>query len=677
MSCQFVLFLLATGAFCPFATGRLTAEAPTPPPPASLGTVTTIGGNTAALAATATHAFVGDGQGIISFDLRGATPIGIARWVTPGYVTDIVLADDWLIVGAGSQVILYQLAEARPIATIAYQAAANVQGIVLTANHLYVGTMAGLEVVAVRDRRNPVRVGVLEHEFGLREPVIAGTTLYALGGIGRYAGDFLVRIDPVLISIDVREPSAPQTLAEFIFAQDELMRWATAPSTIRVHEGVVYIAGSRSGSGRFASFGFALWTFSAADLSPLLHETYYMRFDGFSGTATDLRILDDYLLVPTSQNRVNLVNRETLELVTQYSVCTTCTMLAGAGTRLLAARADGGVQILDLTDLLAPTVTEPVPLVGTTTAVGFDGPALVMRSFHSPTEDRISTFDMSRLTAPLVGQELIISSETHLLMHASGVHVLYSATNGSTQILDARIPGQLHLSPPLSLNATSAIAANGDFAYIAGADYASGEPVSRIDIFNLEQLATPQLVGHWEVLSETLALAIDQEHLYHLDAGKQLQIFSLAEPQAPALLGAVQLAAEPNPIDRTTLTVYGGAVYIPRTHGVQIVDVRTPTAPALGELLAEDRASPTLAVSAGRLALAETVCPDSACRFQVFDLAKPLTPTLLAQQDLPHEPHGQTSLAGTEGRFALAMGEAGIGMYTVFRERVHFPLIAR
>jgi hypothetical protein len=160
------------------------------------------------------------------------------------------------------------------------------------------------------------------------------------------------------------------------------------------------------------------------------------------------------------------------------------------------------------------------------------------------------------------------------------------------------------------------------------------------------------------------------DRLYLLDAIQNLQIYSLEDPLAPTLIGAIVV-----PERYLHLTATESAIYVARTNGVQVVDVADPRNPVLGSVVAEEQPYPLLAVSSGRLAVVSRFCTAD-CAVQVYDLADPLEPTLLAGSELAPPFDTVSGLVGVHGQFALARASHGVSVYAFFNETVWLPIMS-
>jgi len=632
-------------------------------PPVSFTPLARLGGASLAAAANERYAFVGDGQGVVVYDIAGTTPAGVVRWALPGLVQDMALSGDLLAVGAGSSLLLYRLDGRTILASGRYDAGAEVHGVALTPGRAYLGTAAGLEVVDIGAIERPARLGALARTRGVNQILAEGTTLYATtypeGIDGLQQGS--------VIKVDTANPATPQVLAEgrlsdlYISNGDALVRFGAT----------IFVLGDTTGRPIQGNYGFTIWAFAADTLAPVgSPNSFGLQVQPEDGT--DLAVYGDYLLALSTRGGLSVIDPSdpaALQLVRRVELGPDRSALAIAGARAFAAIRRGGVQAISLADPRNPAPGTAQPLLGPVVGAGLFGGALTTLSPDSAGAGLVLTsFDIRSPAAPIPGEQRAIGAESELRPGENGIHLVYDRSTDLTRLVDGRVPGQVRLSGTLRLGPTDAVAGAGQLAYV-GVAGPSGSGPFELATVSLANLAAPEVVGRLGVLSSTLDLEVADGRLYRLDAGARLRIYSLANPLAPAQVGQIALGES-----YTNFAVAGGAAYVALPEGVRVVDVRNPAAPALGPLIGAGLTYPRVSVSGGRLVAAEDSCQVGACDLQLFSLADPLAPAPLGTTAIPA---GVAGVAASEGRFVAVLGEQGAVVYAALERRLWLPALRR
>lgn len=658
--------IIATCLFTLFLGTALSRAAPAPASvaPAHLTVTTTIGGSSMAVAANPSFAVVGDGQGIVIYDVRGTTPIGLYRLMLPGFVQTVALDGDLLAIGAGEHVLLYQLVGSTPRLLHQYATGGTVNHLERADNRLYVATTAGLEILDVGEPATPTRLGALERTFGISRLLAEGDTIYAIGQaeepVFTYIGS--------LMKINISNPGAPVIQAESSLSGSSVV----AEAGLTRHGDTMFVIGDISGPRGLGQMSFEIWAFDAATLAGGSYQSFGATLNGES--ATDIVAYGDYLLALSTTGGMSVIDPrdpDNLQRVAQLNLGFYRTDLTMVAERAFTALYNGGLQIINLNNPTAPTLAAKAELLGPTANVAAFGDALLTVSYNDTTPgSTLSNFDLRSLSAPILGDQITIdgSAQIAFAAGAQGIHLIYDGNTDLTYFVDAQEPGKLRLSAGLRLGPTDAIAVQGDRAYIGITGPTGTTP--GLAVFDISTFTVPREIGRIALPSVVTALAIADERLYMLDSAQSLVIYSLAEPATPSKLGAVTLE------DRYIhMAVSDEIAYIALTNGVQIVDVRNPTAPVLGAQFAGGIEYPLLALSNGRLALMAEFRSAGDAPLQVYALAEPLAPVLLAETHPAPAPGSTNRLTGANGRFALARGSHGVSVYSILTEQLWAPLV--
>ena len=241
--------------------------------------------------------------------------------------------------------------------------------------------------------------------------------------------------------------------------------------------------------------------------------------------------------------------------------------------------------------------------------------------------------------------------------------------------------GKILSSGLLHVGVLEAVTSFNTMAYLGVREQQDLASQAHVAVVDLTNLTSPTVLTPTQVLSATQALATEGSRLYRLDARGRLDIYSLAIPQSPALLGGIDVptADSFNFSGSATrhLAVAGGIAYVSLADGVRVVDLRDLTALSLGPVFGTGIGSGQVALTNGLLALVgdDVNTPHSVTSiFQVYQLNAALAPTLLAQRIITSY---RPPLTAADGRFVLAEGGGGAVIYALFRQNLYLPLVTR
>jgi hypothetical protein len=185
------------------------------------------------------------------------------------------------------------------------------------------------------------------------------------------------------------------------------------------------------------------------------------------------------------------------------------------------------------------------------------------------------------------------------------------------QIFDISDPHDQHLIGSVDMQA-EAVAVAGDYAYVLDGDF-------DLQVIDLAILPDPRrIAGSAAMLDGPADLVVVGSRLYVAGAG--LQIFDLADPAAPQLLGGIDLP----PGD--AFAVSGDHVYLVRGDDLLVVEVTDPTSPQLVGSVDTGCSTTDLAVLGHHVLV---ISDDAGCGgLQVFDVTDPNSPLPVGSLEL-------------------------------------------
>jgi hypothetical protein len=668
LSARLALCLLALLLAVPAAAGPAARllNAATPP---ALTPVARIGGASEVVAAGAGFVYVGDGQAIIVADVRGATILPTARLEMPGLVQAAEIADTLLAVGAGNEVVLLSIADrAQPARLGVYSTGSAVWTLALQGSTLYVGTEAGLDVVDVRNPAAPSKIGGLARLFGVIDLLTGVGELYAVSRPNEPSGAGGTSV----LRLNVSNPATPAVLKEGSISGGSL---GTGVAGIALTNGLLYAVGDTSGPHCAGCQSFEVWA-----LDPITLEERGKTGFGIETTqenATSVVAYGEYLLAVSSAGGLNVLAVEdptNMRRVARLPLSYLHTSVAVVGQRAYVANYFGGVQQFNLGDPLQPAAGPKLSLFGPVYEAALSETTLTaLGAYGRSGLTTLAGFDLRNLAAPepfaLLPQDVV-----SLRDGAGGLNALYKPAGAETRLVDVRAPGRLSLGGALSLNTVLAAAARGDNVYLAVNDEtpAQGQAADELVVLSAAEVS-PAILGRVGVISLTLDLALEDDRLYRLSSQGRLEVYGLANPSQPQLLGSVGVG-DVAAFNSSQIAVSGGVVYVGKAQGVQVVDARNPAAPTLGALIVANHVEPAVAADRGRLVILGTTAPDNVASLEVYGLANPLAPALLASTSLPDRSRA-LSVAG--GRIAVPLSAHGVAIYALFDQTVGLPLLGR
>ncbi len=653
-------------------------------PPPALTLLDRIGGASADVAAGNGYAYVGDGYGIVTFDVRGAAPAGLGRIVLPAPVRRLHLDGTTLVAVMGNdQVALVDLRDpALPTLRSTYRGDAAVVDAQVAGNLLALATNVGVETLDISDLRNPEPLDQLTLNGGARNLVITPGRLVVEklcsggGGISFSYCIFVIdATDPAALALDGSGVTYESlTLSSFRDAR------LAVSGDLAVVSGAVCCRFALA-TGRIAVINLATRELVGGagwldEPDPVGNIQPYdvVIVGGAALVSSDVRGFTVFSLSAT----------EPPARLRDVAVPLPLTSLAVQGTQGYVGLADGGLMAINLSDPLQPQPGGFVRLLGPATGVaaaGADRNDLLVASGIGA-QAQLTRFRLLP-TGGWSADPPVSFPHGNLVAGPANVHALVRGNEPpySLRLIDASGIATPTLSTALESSlAPQTVAFNLPYLYFSTyePETEATEPINQIQVARFAADAAPELVISLPVEEIAVALTVEDELLYRLST-TAFEVYDLANPAAPAFLGSVPL---PTPAYvAPTLAITDGVAYIGFREGdaerLQVIDARDPANPTLGGVIADDLRISTLLVAGERLfvggELSNTNIP-ARYRVRQYDLSDPLVPVLVAEASLYDLPQ-QIVVSGVG--VAVTARDSGVIRLALLNERLWLPLAAR
>ncbi len=249
--------------------------------------------------------------------------------------------------------------------------------------------------------------------------------------------------------------------------------------------------------------------------------------------------------------------------------------------------------------------------------------------------------DVSNAASPsLVGSLDLTGSPTNIAVSGNYAYVSSSDNSGELVIVDISTP-----SSPSVVGTYNAVGnadglgvyVNGTTAYLVRASSASDEFI----VINVATPSSPSLVGSLNLGADSNEVYVSGNYVYvasSSDSG-ELQVVSIATPSSPVLSASLDISGNQNAL---TITGFSSTLVLGRANNfLYTINVSTPTSPAV--LGSFDSGGLVNDVALGN-SNTYVFIGDSAqtAEFQVVDIATPSAPALVCATDLA----GQVDLKG-------------------------------
>jgi hypothetical protein len=283
-----------------------------------------------------------------------------------------------------------------------------------------------------------------------------------------------------------------------------------------------------------------------------------------------------------------------------------------------------GLQVVNVASPSTPVAQPSPPALSRAFGLAVDGDIMVATSLNLW---GLQVYDVSSPGSPQpLGPRYTTASAPYAVVVRWPY--AYLAVSGNLEIVDlapalsGSVPERESLLP--LIGTANDIALAGDYALLANSS-------NSVDIVSIADPVNPAMVGNFVTGGFVTAVRARGDYGYAVtfSSPPTLYVFSLANPLQPQLVGSTIPALGAGSIDSMALS--GSTVYLTHRndsntgHGLAIIDVSNPAAPALrntGSLLFDAR---TVEI-AGDYAL---LSPSTGSTFRVFDVSDKVSPRLV------------------------------------------------
>jgi hypothetical protein len=577
-----------------------------------------IGGQTHAVAVQGSHVFLAEAAGISVLDVSDpAAPALVARLEVGRPITELAATEGALFLGTASGLLTVDIANPfLPALRGAYGTFA-VSELALSGGRLYVAANEdGLHILDVSSPHSPAPLGRLT-DHKAYAVTVAGTTAFTLSWV-----DLIQHLS----SIDVADPGRPALLGTvnhggtaLAVAGNHLLvgvgeapffynAYVTAfdisdPRQLR-QGGRAYTSGDPSAivavGERFVA---AMWNRRVESNQTGAVESFAVGQDG-AVTKTDTQTTPrPAVSLAVAGGRVFLI----ADILRGYALGADGSLTPAGGYAVEpVAPQDVAVVgetalVIDSSALRAYNVADPAaPVLQSTTAITAstmsrmvvgDGVAFVY-------DGRVTAFDLSTPAAPaLLGSVNLeaLGGFTYPIGMAARGRLLFVNYGTTLQIVDASGPGAPIVRGTVAqeFHSFTGVALAGQYAYtvLPTLSWASDDtPLykGRVCTYDVSDPDAPADLGCQESDGRGAAIVAGDQHLYTY-GGDEIKIYSLANPQAPALIRSVGLPAIPggnlrlyyDPLDDLSLAFDGSYLYAGSQGKIFVLDTAGPAAPRL------------------------------------------------------------------------------------------------
>ncbi len=508
----------------------------------------------------------------------------------------------------------------------------------------YLRAADGLVLAGVIDGGGPARLLVFEAVDPARPVPVAELAVDAAAAQFGYAAGYLYL--PSAASgfdvVDLRNPAAPATIARY------------REPGLRV-EAIEVVGGRAFVAGAFTVPDVGVYPLvEVFDVSDPRVPQLVASAD-LPGTAGRLAPIADGVLVSHSHGLFLVTCDDELRVRRQAvrQGGSTPSFVTTNGTS--AAWFHGVVEVLDITDPLAPVVRGRFPVTPDEPA---SGNPIALRDGYTywglgsglevydacdpyaaaPVHERAHRWGLKDVA--------FSADRVHFLDDAGQLHV--------TEVVDPAAPRAL--GSTLDLAFGDLVALDGDLAYVAGRTW-SWYDRGVLSIVDESVPAQMPVVGTLSLAGPPAAIDADGPRVY-LGGwseiwGGSLEIVDATRPREPLAAGRIEGLPRPG-----TITAAGGALYYFSDGMLTVLDVSDPARPAIAATV-PGLGWPTDSARAGSLLFVTEITPFAyeAGSLKVFDIASPFAPSLVAEVPIDGFP---LSVHANDTRLAVGTDRAGV-----------------
>ena len=286
-------------------------------------------------------------------------------------------------------------------------------------------------------------------------------------------------------------------------------------------------------------------------------------------TSTSVRgvaVYGNYAYVSTYSDiiTVNITNKNNPVSASTYDAAGNAYQLDISGSYLYSASGTGGLEILTLASPGAPSSAGSFDEGIYANGVTVSGDT----AFISGMSQGLFVLDVSIPASPSYSGNISTLTEARETA-VEGDYIYTADGEEGLQIIKYTSPSTPQLEGNLSLSSASALAAAGDYAYVADDTY--------LRIIDISSLSSPQLESSLEMPGALTGIAAAGSYVYLSNGDYGLQIIDISSPQNPEIVGNFDTEGTAQ-----SVRIAGAFAYVADGfEGLKIIDISDPAAPVL------------------------------------------------------------------------------------------------
>lgn len=235
--------------------------------------------------------------------------------------------------------------------------------------------------------------------------------------------------------------------------------------------------------------------------------------------------------------------------------------VAAAGEVAYVADGLAGVQVVDISDPLAPVILTSIDTPGIAQDLALAGDVLVVADGVSGT----AFIDVSDPGSPAwLGS---VEAEEAIAVTVSGTHAFVADQFTGLLVIDFSTPTAPRLASVAPTVIATGVHVDGDVAYIADRYFG-------VKVFDVANLDAPMLIGEIDTPSLARDLDVVGDFAFVADFGSGLQVLDVSDPSEPMIVASLDTEAA------ASIEVRDGVAYVAdRNEGLVVLDVTDPVAP--------------------------------------------------------------------------------------------------
>ena len=262
---------------------------------------------------------------------------------------------------------------------------------------------------------------------------------------------------------------------------------------------------------------------------------------------------------------IDISNLESPVLLSSQSTSGVCRSVVVDGDYLYAAVDNMGLEIYDITDPADPTLLGALDTDGYAYGITFAGNHVFLACDHVG----LILIDISDPTKPTIESTMSISGRARGVVVASQIAYV-AGLDGGIYVFDVSLPSSPVQLAVLPATSARGVALSGNFLYVA--DYSSGVRV--IDITNP---SNPVQVGLLPTNDLSIAVSVSGDRLFISDYTEGLSIADIGDPTTPAIIDVFDTSSYAYDV-----AVSGDIAFVADySSGLQVVRISEPIQPKL------------------------------------------------------------------------------------------------